>query len=75
MRTEPLLLPEPDVAASVRQASYQFPLELSPPLAGTCVVSHAERTLIDRFLTALHGGNSRCHQQVCKFAYSALTAG
>ena len=45
--------------ASVALASHQFPLELPPPLAGTGVIGHAERAMVDRFLTALHGSDGR----------------
>ena len=39
-----------------------YPLELPPPLAGTGVIGHAERAVVDRFLTTLHGGHGRRHQ-------------
>ena len=60
--------------ASVALASHQFPLELPPPLAGTGVIGHAERAMVDRFLTALHGSDGRRHQQVRQLADGALAA-
>lgn len=74
MRTAPRLLSGRDAAASAAQASHQFPLELSSPLAGAGVIGHAERAVVDRFLAALHGGNGRRHQQVRQLADGALAA-
>ena len=58
--------------ASAALASHQFPLELPTPLAGAGVIGHAERAVVDRFLTAFHGDDGRRHQQVRQLADGAF---